>query len=265
MCHAAAWSTHYTSSPSAGLLSELPLCRGTAEPRVPRSHVWDWGSIEVCRLGAGCVKLPAQFTGVSLRMCAVCVAKPRCCQCEPCRPFRALTRRRTTFLESLSFFFLLRSVFYYSTEHRNVYIQQGTLLALCCVGSWKNSIFEGKNIATFRASKQKVLLIYVCDHLSFCMSRKYANSMCVYEHMRVCGRACVWVCETRSQLPHPVLRKALVWSQNSNSLSDSCFLWACPAWILGCNSTHGASWRLSCKKKKKEKGQEPSADTSASK
>lgn len=50
------------------------------------SHVRDWGGIEVCRLSGRSAEPSARFTGVSLRICSVCVAKSRCCQSEPLEP-----------------------------------------------------------------------------------------------------------------------------------------------------------------------------------
>lgn len=48
-----------------------------------------------------------------------------------------------------------------------------------------------------------------------------------HTHVGICVRF-----PTLSQLPHPLLRKTLIWSQNSNLLSDSCFLF-CEPTLLG--------------------------------
>lgn len=80
-----------------------------APPRVPRAGraAVPGGRVRLRRhwgLRRARVKLLAQFTGVSMRMCAVCTAEPCRCQTELYGPFRALTRKRSAFLESLRFF-----------------------------------------------------------------------------------------------------------------------------------------------------------------
>lgn len=112
---------------------------------VPHSHVWDWGSIEICGLRGRCVELPAQFTGVSLRMCAVCIAKPRGCQCETYGPFKSPHQKKNSIFRRSEIFFLL-PLGSSATVALNVYIQWGTRFMLC----WLNTV----------AVKYKILQVF---------------------------------------------------------------------------------------------------------
>lgn len=73
---------------------------------------------------------------------------------------------------------------------------------------------------------------------------------------------CVWACVCDSwRAPSFLIHSSETHLSGHRTvihcLTAVSFLWACPAWILGSNSTHRASWRFSWKKKEKKKTMSP--------